>query len=74
VNRNLNLFVGYDFLCWTNVVRASEPIDRTVNLTQIPTAAVFNPAFGPPGTPAPPTFRSSDLIVHSIKVGLEWKF
>jgi hypothetical protein len=74
LNRNLNVFVGYDFLCWTNVVRASEPIDRTVNLTQIPTAAVFNPNFGPPGSPSPPTFRSADLIVHSIKVGLEWKF
>lgn len=32
--RNVRLTLGYDFLCWTNVVRASQQIDPVVNTTQ----------------------------------------
>jgi hypothetical protein len=70
---NVKLFVAYDFLCWTNVARANDQIDHAVNLTQVPTAAVFNPAFGGPSNPAQ-LFRASDLTVHSLRAGLEWRF
>jgi hypothetical protein len=71
--KNLNLFISYDFMCWTNVARVGEQISPTVNLTQVPTAAVFNPSFGGPNNPAP-LFRNVDLVVNSLRVGLELKY
>jgi Putative beta barrel porin-7 (BBP7) len=71
--RHLNVFVSYDFLAWTNVVRAGEQIDRTVNLTQVPTAALFSPGFGGPNNPTLIS-RTADLTIHSFRVGFEWKF
>ena len=73
ITHHLNVFVAYDFLAWTNIARAGDQIDRTVNLTQVPTAAIFNPTFGGPNSPFP-TFHSADLTIHSIRVGVEWKF
>jgi hypothetical protein len=73
IRPNLNVFVSYDFLAWSNVARAGNQVDRTVNLTQVPTTAIFNPAFGGPNFPQP-LFHSADLTVHSIRFGVEWKY
>ena len=73
LTRNLSLFASYDFMCWTAIARAGEQVSPTVNLTQVPTAAIFNPGFGGPSNPGP-LFRNTDLIVNSLRVGLELKF
>jgi Putative beta barrel porin-7 (BBP7) len=70
---NLSLFASYDFMCWTGVGRAGSQITPTVNLTQVPTAAIFSPGFGGPSNPGP-TFRNSDLVVNSLRVGIEFKY
>jgi hypothetical protein len=69
---NLRVFVGYNFLYWTNVVRAGEQIDPVLNRTLIPTSA----AFGAPGGPARPAFnfRESDLFAHGINLGVELRY
>ncbi|WP_040891851.1 BBP7 family outer membrane beta-barrel protein [Zavarzinella formosa] len=36
VTKNLRVFAGYNFMYWSNVLRAGEQIDRTVNSTFIP--------------------------------------
>ena len=73
VTPSLRTFIGYDCLAWSGVVRAGDQIDRTVNLTQIPTAAIFSPSFGGPPRPTF-EFRMSDLVVHSLRIGVEWNY
>jgi hypothetical protein len=69
---NLRVFVGYNFLYWTNVVRAGEQIDTFLNRNLIPTSA----AFGAPGGPARPAFnwRESDFWAHGINLGVELRY
>jgi len=69
---NLRVFVGYNFLYWTNVVRAGEQIDTFLNRNLIPTSA----AFGTPGGPARPAFnfRESDFWAHGINLGVELRY
>jgi hypothetical protein len=73
ITNRCNVYVGYDFLAWTGVARPGEQIDHAVNLTRVPSAAIFDPNFGGPANPAP-LFRNSDLYVHAFRVGVEWKY
>jgi hypothetical protein len=70
---NLSVFASYDLMCWTAVGRPGEQISPTVNLTQVPTAAIFTPGFGGPSNPGP-LFRNTDLVVNSLRLGLELKY
>lgn len=59
--------VGYNLLYWTNVLRASEQIDGTLNVDQLAPAVV-------PGTgPDRPSvqFDETDYMAHGISFGLE---
>jgi Putative beta barrel porin-7 (BBP7) len=74
---HLRLFVGYNFLFWSNVARPADQIDPGVNQTQraIP---------GPNGTlvngmligPARPmfVFRDTDFWAHGASFGLEFRY
>jgi hypothetical protein len=69
---NVKAYVGYNFLYWSNVVRPGDQIDRVVDVSLVP-----NPPMGvpPSGQLRPqPTFKQSDLIVHGIQFGLEWRW
>jgi hypothetical protein len=66
---NLKFFVGYDIMCWTNVLRPADHIDRTVNLTQVPTAAIFNGGTEPLNIY--PRFENTHLLVNSVRFGIE---
>jgi hypothetical protein len=67
----LRLFVGYNFLYVSSVVRPGEQIDRAVNPTQIPRLGgtglmgPANPAF---------SFRGNDFYAHGVNFGLEFRW
>jgi Putative beta barrel porin-7 (BBP7) len=72
ITDNLRVFVGYNFLYWSNVVRAGEQIDPVLNRHLIPTSSTF----GTPGGPARPafSFHDSDIWAHGINIGVELRF
>jgi hypothetical protein len=71
---NMRVFVGYDFLFWSNVVRPGDQIDTTLNVTQIPN-------FAPPGLfPTSPIvrpivpFRTTGFMAQGLSAGFEWRY
>lgn len=68
----LRVFAGYTFLYWDRVVRSSNQIDRTVNLTQVPVGEHFGTLVGP-ARPAP-LFQESDFWAQGISLGFEVHF
>jgi Putative beta barrel porin-7 (BBP7) len=69
LTQRLRATVGYSFLYMSDVVRAGEQIDRTINpalLASPPVAGVpFRPAF---------QFQSTDFWAHGLDVGLEFRY
>jgi hypothetical protein len=73
LSEHLRVSVGYNFLYWTNVLRPGNQIDRVLDVTQIPN---FNTGGLPPtgqNRPAAP-FKESDLWVHGLNVGFEFRY
>lgn len=68
---NWQIYLGYNFLYWTNVMRPGDQIDRVVDLTQVPNAppATFSGQFRPR-----PLFRQSDLLATGLQFGVEWRW
>jgi Putative beta barrel porin-7 (BBP7) len=66
---NLRLFAGYNFLYWSNVLRPTAEVDRTVNANLLPTSPTFGVAGGL-ARPTPP-LRQEDLMVYGLNLGLE---
>jgi hypothetical protein len=67
----LKVYAGYNFLYWTNVLRAGEQIDTTVDLTFVPNA----PPAIPSGQRRPaPLFRQTDLWVTGLQFGAQWRW
>jgi Putative beta barrel porin-7 (BBP7) len=73
VTENIRVFAGYNFLCWTNVVRAGEQIDRFVNPTFIPdpTTGIATPTGRgfPRYHPVDETFYA-----HGCTLGVEFRW
>jgi hypothetical protein len=69
---HVKLFAGYTFLWISDVVRAGDQIDPTVNVTQVPTAAGPGTLIGP----ARPAFdfNSTDFWAQAINFGMELRF
>ena len=72
VTQRLRIYAGYNFLYWSNVVRPGDQINPSINRAQIPLSGAFAPVMQP--TQPSPLFRSSDLWVHGIDVGLAFHF
>jgi hypothetical protein len=68
VCENLRLFVGYDFLFWSNVARPGAQIDTTLNTTQQSGGTLVGPA-----RPAF-AFHNSDYWAQGINFGLELRY
>lgn len=71
VTPGLRFFVGYDFLLWTRVMRASEQIDRSIDVNLVPNLVppgVFGPVF--PERPAV-FLRQNDFWAQGVQVGLQ---
>jgi hypothetical protein len=66
------VFVGYNALVWTNVVRPGQQMDRVINTTQLPRPdRVANLV----GDPRPIfNFNPSTFWAHGMTAGLEWRF
>src|SRR5262249_14635228 len=52
VTDHVSLFVGYNFLYWSSVVRPGDQINRTVNANNLPSSLAFN-QLGGPAEPSP---------------------
>jgi hypothetical protein len=70
VTNTIHLGIGYNFLYWSNVVRAGDQIDRVVNPQQVPAlqgaaSAATRPAF---------TFNGTDFWAHGLACSLEFRF
>jgi hypothetical protein len=72
VSRHMRLFAGYTFLYWSEVVRAGDQIDTSVNPTQV---AIVQPA-GPLVGPARPAFsvHGTDLWTQGGTFGVEFRY
>jgi len=64
----LSVFVGYNFLYWSSVVRPADQIDLGLSGTQLPTDSRYNPAAGP-ARPAM-HIRDSAFWAQGISFGL----
>jgi len=64
----LRAFVGYNFIYWANVARASEQVDYTLNSSYFPPEV-------PAGDPRPEfVWRDSDFWAQGMNFGLEYRF
>ena len=71
LSKNLRVTGGYNFLYWSNVARAGDQIDRTVNATFIP-----NPGGDPATGVIRPAYSQKDtgFWAHGWSVGMEWRW
>jgi hypothetical protein len=69
VTNNLRVFVGYNFLFWSNVLRPGQQIDTRLDITKIP---FFAPAgTQPTGLPNPvPLLKGAEYWAQGINFGL----
>jgi Putative beta barrel porin-7 (BBP7) len=68
VNCNFRVYVGYSVLYWSNVTRAGDVIDTTINPTQLPPGTLVGqarPAF---------TWHDSDYWAHGFNFGAEFRY
>jgi Putative beta barrel porin-7 (BBP7) len=72
VTDHLRAYVGYTFLYWSDVVRPGDQIDRTINLSQVPSTGGSGVLVGP-ARPAV-LFKNTDFWAQGINVGLEFRF
>jgi hypothetical protein len=66
--QRLRLFVGYNFLYWSSVVRPGNQIDHAINQTQQGGNLLVGPA-----QPAP-MFNRSSFYAHGLNLGLAWRY
>ncbi len=71
-NSNSRFYVGYQFLYLNRVVRATDQIDRTVDLMQSSSSDPFALRL-PAIRPAVP-FNQSDFWTQGLTFGLEWRY
>lgn len=70
--QNFGIYVGYNFLYFTGVIRPGDNFTNTVNPTQLPSSQNFGVPFGP--NAAPVRLQNSDFWIHSVGVGLNVRF
>lgn len=72
LNPSVKLYVGYNVMYWSSVIRPGDQIDRTVDLTLVPNPPANVP---PSGQFRPqPTFKQSDLWVQGVQLGVELRW
>lgn len=67
LSEHLRVRVGYTFIYWTNVLRATEQIDTVINPTQFPLAG----GLVGPARPAA-LFNDSDIWIQGLNAGFEF--
>lgn len=71
VTESVRLFVGYNFLYWSSVIRPYDQLDRAVNPSQIPAFGGLN--LVGPARPAP-VVHTSDFWAQGVNFGLDLRF
>jgi hypothetical protein len=68
---NLRVFVGYDFLYWSNVLRPGDQIDTSLDANRIPNFGAF-----PPANQVRPVvpFRTTSYWAMGLNAGLELRY
>lgn len=69
---NCHIFLNYDILAWSGVVRPGEQIDPVINLTQLPVSGSFGPLVGPLRPLVP--FQERLFWVQGIGIGMEMRY
>jgi hypothetical protein len=71
-SEGIRVYVGYDFMYWSSVVRPGEQIDRNINRSFVPTSEFF----GGPTIPNEPIllFRTSDFWLQGVNFGVAVRF
>ena len=73
VTPHLRVFVGYNFLYLSNVLRASGTVDPVVDAARIPNFPLAGNPVPLSGVAAPaPQFRTTDFWAQGINFGLQW--
>jgi hypothetical protein len=74
LGQHLRATAGYDFMCWTNVLRPAQQIDRTVNTSQTPpdTLGGNNQLIG--AARPLPLDNKSDIWAQGLSLGLEFSW
>lgn len=66
------VFLGYDFMYWSDVVRPGSQVDHNINLTQ---SAVLNGGAPLGGSASPaPMFNRTDFWAQGMTLGLEFRY
>ncbi len=72
VTNNIRVFVGYDFLYWSSVIRPGDQIDQTLDLNKVPNSgAPF--AASTQVRPIVP-FRTSGYWATGVNMGVEFRY
>ena len=69
VTNHFRVFVGYNFLYWSSVVRPADQINLGLNGTQIPTDTRFNPAARPAVV-----MNTTGFWAQGISFGAEYRY
>ena len=67
LQRGWRFSVAYNLMYWTNVMRAAEQIDSTINPN------LFPPSVATAADPARPArlFKEADYLAHGLSIGFE---
>jgi hypothetical protein len=69
---NIRLFVGYDFLYWSSVLRAGDQIDQALDLNRVPNSGAPFPAATQVRPIVP--FRTSSYWATGVNAGVEFRY
>jgi Putative beta barrel porin-7 (BBP7) len=72
ITRHANVFVGYNFTYWTDVLRPGDQVNRNIDTREIPTSFNFTPGFT--AAPVAPAFNHTDFWAQGINFGLQFRF
>jgi hypothetical protein len=72
VTNNIDVFAGYTFMYWANVLRPGDQIDTNLNPHLIPTSNSFGTAGGPARPAA--VLRESGFWAQGLNVGIELRY
>jgi hypothetical protein len=73
IRSNIKVFVGYDVLFWSRVVRPADQTSLLINDTQMPLSFRFGQPSNAPFTPLVP-FRQSEFWAQGVNLGLEFRY
>jgi hypothetical protein len=72
LTERISVFVGYNYMVWTNVARSGGQIDRSVDVRTFPISPVFTPGIRS-NSPAP-EFNSSTFWAQGLAIGMQVRY